>query len=375
MKDKFKGLVVGLCLGSLIASSVAYASGSQIEVYFKQLKYMFDGVEKKPTQGQGFIYDGTTYVPLRFVGEALGKEVHWDDANQTVWIGEQKIADPVAVYKDGTISQAEYDNFLAIMQLYNPAYSSSLTDPAFKKSMLNQEITNKIIAERGRALDAISYKDIAAQHLSQLKQDFAKAYSGQITWEQRISNLKLTDAIIQDNIEQSLYDNVFWKSHITDSSLRDDYMKKLQNHEYNLATVSHILIALKPAGGTERTKEEALKIANEVIMKLKNGEDFAALAKQYSDDAGSKDNGGQYVKANVNGWIPEFKQAVVSLPLNQISEPVLTQFGYHIIRVDARSTATFEEQKDALSEPYIAKEYQDFTAKELPGLIISTNLK
>lgn len=50
------------------ATAAAYASrGSQIEVYFQKMKYMFDGMEKKPATEQGFIYNGTMYVPLRFV--------------------------------------------------------------------------------------------------------------------------------------------------------------------------------------------------------------------------------------------------------------------------------------------------------------------
>lgn len=91
MKDKLKGLLLGLVIGTLLSGTVVYASGStSINVFFRDLKYMFDGVEKKPTSDQGFIYEGTTYVPLRFVGEALGKEVEWDGPNETIWIGKKE---------------------------------------------------------------------------------------------------------------------------------------------------------------------------------------------------------------------------------------------------------------------------------------------
>lgn len=90
MKREIKSFVGGfLACAFIMGSSVAFASGgSQIEVYFKSLKYVFDGVEKKPTEGQGFIYEGTTYVPLRFVGEALGKDVKWDGENETISVGK-----------------------------------------------------------------------------------------------------------------------------------------------------------------------------------------------------------------------------------------------------------------------------------------------
>jgi foldase protein PrsA len=135
------------------------------------------------------------------------------------------------------------------------------------------------------------------------------------------------------------------------------------------------LISLILDDGTKRTPVDALKKANEVSAKLKAGEDFAALAKQYSDDAGSKNNGGQYPSTNVNSWVPEFKQAVLDLPLNKISEPVLSQFGYHIIRVDAKSVSSFDEVKASLSNANSQKAYQEFITNELPGLIISQSIK
>lgn len=71
-------------------ATVAYAANSsKIEVYFENIVYMFDGVEKKPTGSKGFIYDDTTYVPLRFVTETLGKKVSWQEDAKTIWIGQQ----------------------------------------------------------------------------------------------------------------------------------------------------------------------------------------------------------------------------------------------------------------------------------------------
>lgn len=90
MKDKLKGLVVGLLIGVMLTGGMTFAaSTTKIEVVFDKLRYMVDGVEKKPTTGQGFIYQGTTYVPLRFAAEATGKDVSWDGKNKTIWIGKK----------------------------------------------------------------------------------------------------------------------------------------------------------------------------------------------------------------------------------------------------------------------------------------------
>ncbi|CAG7651490.1 NPCBM/NEW2 domain-containing protein [Paenibacillus allorhizosphaerae] len=91
MKEKIKGFIYGCVVTSLITGSVAYAANpTSIEVYFKDLKYKIDGLDKTPSEGQGFIYEGTTYVPLRFIGESLGKNVEWDGDTETIWVGKRE---------------------------------------------------------------------------------------------------------------------------------------------------------------------------------------------------------------------------------------------------------------------------------------------
>lgn len=86
-----------------------------------------------------------------------------------------------------------------------------------------------------------------------------------------------------------------------------------------------------------RTEAEALQIATDVKKQLDAGGDFKALAIQYSDDSGSKAAGGElgwYAKGE--GLVTEFEDAAFSLEVGKISEPVKTQFGYHIIQVEEK---------------------------------------
>jgi hypothetical protein len=86
-----KGFMIGfMCCALFSATAVYAADSSQIQVYFHDLKYRIDGVSKKPLVNRGFIYNGTAYVPLRFISEALGKEVSWDGDNDTIWIGKKE---------------------------------------------------------------------------------------------------------------------------------------------------------------------------------------------------------------------------------------------------------------------------------------------
>ncbi len=100
---------------------------------------------------------------------------------------------------------------------------------------------------------------------------------------------------------------------------------------------SHVLIAYKGALRAKpeitRTKEEAKKLAGDVIAKARGGADFADLARQLSDDPTAKTNGGSLGKFTRNRMVKPFADAAFSLKPGQLtSEPVETDFGFHVIK-------------------------------------------
>lgn len=115
----------------------------------------------------------------------------------------------------------------------------------------------------------------------------------------------------------------------------------------------HILITLTETA-TQAEKDAAKKKAEDLIVKLKAGSDFAALAKENSQDPGSQDRGGDYLFGKGQMY-PEFEAAAFALNPGQITEtPVLTAKGYHIIKLD---------EKYAKDEPVslkCAKEYYEY---------------
>ena len=96
MKNTLKGYVIGVLSTVLLIGGAAYAkTGSEaISALYNNIKIYVDGVKIDPKDANGktvepFIYNGTTYLPVRAVGEAFGKTVTWDGATQSVYIGEK----------------------------------------------------------------------------------------------------------------------------------------------------------------------------------------------------------------------------------------------------------------------------------------------
>ncbi len=106
---------------------------------------------------------------------------------------------------------------------------------------------------------------------------------------------------------------------------------------------SHILI--KADLKDEKAKAEARKKIEDLLKRAQAGEDFAELAKQYSEDPGGKNTGGEYVFGR-GRMVPPFEQAAFSLEVDQISDIVETMHGYHIIKLSEKMPAkSFDDAK------------------------------
>jgi peptidyl-prolyl cis-trans isomerase C len=99
--------------------------------------------------------------------------------------------------------------------------------------------------------------------------------------------------------------------------------------------------------------------AREVYEKLAHGSDFAKLAKEYSKDPGSKDQGGELGYFARGQMVPQFEEAAFRLKQGEISEPVESQFGWHIVRIAA---PPFEAVKEQVVASMIHKKAQQVAA-------------
>jgi len=122
---------------------------------------------------------------------------------------------------------------------------------------------------------------------------------------------------------------------VDDEAIRKRYEAQLANYrEPEERRARHILIEV-PAGADAEQVEEARAEAQRLYEALQGGADFAALAREHSDDPGSATEGGDLGFFGAGIMDPEFETAAFSLEKGEVSEPVRTAFGYHLIRVEA----------------------------------------
>ena len=114
---------------------------------------------------------------------------------------------------------------------------------------------------------------------------------------------------------------------------------------------SHILISFDD----EVIEDAALEQSKDILLRIKDGESFEELAEEFSDDGGSAANGGDLGWAEPGLFVSEFDQVLFALEIGEISDPVKTQFGYHIIRLDDVKEGRkkeFAEIEEELTEEY-----------------------
>jgi foldase protein PrsA len=145
----------------------------------------------------------------------------------------------------------------------------------------------------------------------------------------------------------------------TDAAVRDSYREAL---------ASHILFRVDPNDKSGRSDAEAKKKAQEVLAKLRAGGDFAALAKQYSQDQATAPKGGDLGWFSTLQMATEFQKAAFALQPGQISDLVKTTFGYHIIKlrqVRYNLPADFEQKKNDYRRQFVQQQqsraWGDFT--------------
>jgi parvulin-like peptidyl-prolyl isomerase len=137
----------------------------------------------------------------------------------------------------------------------------------------------------------------------------------------------LRDSLLQQEVAQALVE-----AELGEAGLRDAYEETAVDH--TIVQVDHILVG---------TEEEALDVYGQVTAPGATRDDFLALAEGVSIDPSAQDNSGSLASTPASQFVPEFAEAAIALENGEIAEPVQTEFGWHVIRMENKEVTPYDE--------------------------------
>lgn len=215
-------------------------------------------------------------------------------------------------------------------------------------SVLNTMISNKVVdLEADKEKVKVTDKEIKAELDKMVEQ-----YGGQDTFNMLLAQNGLTEDVFKEQIEQNLKVTKILEPSI---EITDDEIKTyFEDNKASFDTpeqveASHILV-------------EDEETAKEVKKKIDEGGDFAELAKEYSTDTQTKDNGGELGYFSTGQMVEAFDKVAFAMKVDEISDPVKTDYGYHIIKVTGKKEAkeaTLEDSKEKIKEALLDQKVQE----------------
>ncbi|MBP5978846.1 MAG: peptidylprolyl isomerase [Halomonas sp.] len=260
----------------------------------------------------------------------------------------QPIDSVVAVVNEGVIMRSELDDRVAQIQQQAQAQGGSL--PA--RSALEAQVLERMIMDEIQ-MQLARRSNLSIDDTELNRQLRTIAESNDMTLEQfadEVESEGTTLADVREDIRREMLMRQVQQRQVGQRvSVSDRDVQRVLEQQGNQASdqafveeirARHILIELTPT----RSEDQARARAQEARQRLQQGADFASVAREFSDDRGSALNGGELGWVRPGQTVPAFEQAMQSLNVNQISEPVRSQFGYHVIEVEERRRQNVTEE-------------------------------
>ncbi|MCL2310454.1 MAG: peptidylprolyl isomerase [Proteobacteria bacterium] len=264
---------------------------------------------------------------------------------QGLWAQEKSTSDDPLLAKNEWVELRKSDYETALMRFPDDVRKRVANDQKAIIKILARLLRDKTLAAQARAEKLDQDPKVKAILASEIERFYAKLRVDKIDQEGNAAFAK----------DEAIYA----------ARASEIYLANKKRYEVpEQVKASHILIDLK-----RHSEEEGLKLAREVRAKIVAGEDFGKAAQQYSEDAGTINALGELGWFSYEEMVPEFSEVAFALKKEgDVSEPVLTKFGWHLIRLEGKKEAgllPFEEAKDRIMAEQKQKFVEDYRNKEL----------
>ena len=316
----------------------------------------------------------------------------------------------IAIVNGDPIMSSEFDDIIGpVLEQYKrsvpPAEQTPEKIADLKKRVVDQMVDDRLAKQEAKKKNIKVAQREVDQGISQIKQRFgseadfnAELKKGNLTisqFEKRIGEQLTVMKIIDQEVKSKTKTP-------TEAESKDFYSKlqqKMDGKDLGLDKKSedemagmarlfkkasaekvrarHIIIKADK-NATQKEKADALKKIEDIRKQLKAGADFAEMAKKYSEDPGTKEQGGDLGFFTYDDMVPDFAKAAFATEVGKMSDIVQTDFGYHIIKVEekrAARTMGFDDLKNDIQDYLFQKEAQKNYEKWMKGLRDKSSIK
>jgi len=182
-----------------------------------------------------------------------------------------------------------------------------------------------------------------------------------------LNNVNISLKALQNDIRDNILINKYIEEKLSDSmKVTDADVEQFYKSADQSSTVRHILLLTQ--GKSDQEKMAAYEKINGLLLRARQGENFETLAKQYSEDPGSKSNGGLYRDIRRGDMVKPFEEAAFTVPVGQISDIIETQYGFHILKVIERKKETRPLEK-------VRRELEEQVKMAKQGTVLSQHIE
>lgn len=266
--------------------------------------------------------------------------------------------DVIATVNGKAISKEEYDQAVAYYKDYieyqygegawETEATKGLTYKDYYEDYVMDTMTYRLLLQDAAEKEGLIVSEEDIQHELD---NFKLYFENDAAYKSYLDQGQITEEYIIEELKKDIMVNQYVTEKIENLNPTDDELQRIFD-DLKMDTkvkASHILVD---------TEEEALK----VIERVNKGEDFAELAKELSTDTGSGPKGGDLDYFTYTTMVQPFSEAAFAMEIGEVSQPVQSDFGYHIIKLTDKivdQAITLESQKAQLSEYYKTYKYED----------------
>ena len=274
-----------------------------------------------------------------------------------------QLPEVIARVNGETISKTDFERAISALEARNGGPMPAEQRDQVLRSVLDQIVSYKLLVQESRARKVAADDAEVDARIKQIQGQFPseEAFKQMLASRQTTVEQMRTDIKQDISVQKLIESEIAAKAAVKPEQLTDFYAKNPdQFKQPERVHASHILIMV-PKGADAAAKEQARTKAANILKDVKAGKDFAALAKEHSQDPGSAEKGGDLGFFQQGQMVGPFNDVAFKLAPGAVSDLVETEFGFHIIKVaekQAPRTVPLEEVRPRL-EQYLERQNRE----------------